>query len=564
MKVVIIGGVAGGASAAARLRRLDETAEIVILEKGNYISYANCGLPYYIGGKITNKSALTLQTPQKFYRRFRVDVRVCNEVIAIKPVEKSVVVYDSTTERKYEETYDKLIIATGAKPVVADLREESKDRIFTLRTVEDTLNIAAFIEKVNPKQAVIVGGGYIGLEMAENLLERGIVPTIVQRSSHVMGSVDIEIAHMLQQYMKEKGIQLRLQNRVQNVERVQERLEVHLTNGEVLPADMMIMSTGVTPDTPIVERAGLRLGAKASVDVNEALETSYPDIYAVGDAVEVVHYITGKKALIPLAGPANKQGRIVADNIHGKSEQYKGTQGSSIMKMFGRTVATTGINEKIAKEQGFAYDKIFLNALSHAEYYPDAKNIFMKVIFEKNTGKILGAQLWGSEGVDKRCDVIATAMRFGATAKQLTELELCYAPPFSSAKDPVNIAGFMIENILQGLVKQYHYHEIESLQNKGDVQMLDVRTKEEYQAGHIAGALHIPVDTLREHIAELDQTKPVYVNCQTGLRSYIACRILTANGFDSYNLAGGYGLYQQMQQECMNHRTQYPCGIEIK
>ena len=542
VKIVIVGGVAGGASAAARLRRLDEKAEIVMFEKSGYISYANCGLPYYIGGEITDSEELTLQTPQSFNARFNVDVRVNREVIDINRQSKTVTVLKTDSGKTYEESYDKLILAPGAKPIVPNFPGVENERIFTLRNVEDTFKIKSFIDEKQPKSAVVIGGGFIGLEMAENLISQGIEVTLAEKMPQLLGTLDSDLASFVHAKFASKGVNLKLGVTVKGFESRNGKIAVLADEIPETVADMVVLALGVTPDSSLASKAGLELGMKGSIAVNSHMQTSDPDIYAVGDAVEVEHFVTKQPALISLAGPANKQGRIAADNIYGISSVYQGSQGSSVIKLFDMTAATTGINEKQAKALGLDYDKVILSPSSHAGYYPGGKVMTLKVIYEKKTLKILGAQIVGSDGVDKRIDVIAVAIRAGLSAIQLKDLDLAYAPPYSSAKDPVNMAGFMIENIENGLVKQFHYDDIAGLRNRNDCILLDTRTNTEYSRGHAEGFVHIPVDTLRDRLDELDKSKKVYVMCQSGLRSYIACRILSQNGYDCYNFSGGYRL----------------------
>lgn len=564
MKVVIIGGVAGGATAAARLRRLDEQAEIIILERSGYISYANCGLPYYIGGEITDREALTLQTPESFWARFRIEVRVHNEVTAIYPAQKSVTVRRLGDGTVYEETYDKLILSPGARPVRPALPGINDSRIFTLRNVEDTFAIHAFIEQNAPRRAVVVGGGFIGLEMAENLTRQGIETTIVERMEQVMAPLDSDMACSVHAYLREKGVSLRLGETVAGFAPDEAGLRVRLESGDSVSADFVILALGIAPDTALVREAGLALGVRGSIAVNDRMQTSDPDIYAVGDAVESVHFVSGEKTLAALAGPANKQGRIAADQICGRESRYHGVQGSSVLKLFDMTVAATGLNEAAARAAGIAFDKTVTFSASHATYYPGATNMTVKTLFSPETGRLLGAQIVGFEGVDKRIDVLAAAVRMGMTGEALTELELSYAPPYSSAKDPVNMAGYVIENVRSGLVQQYHWHDVEALPRDGSVILLDTRTPAEYGRGHIEGAVNLPLDELRERLPELERSKPVYVNCHSGLRSYLACRILMQNGFECYNLSGGYRFYQIVMHEREDHRPAYPCGLPIK
>lgn len=564
MKVVIIGGVAGGATAAARLRRLDEQAEIIILERSGYISYANCGLPYYIGGEITDREALTLQTPASFWARFRIEVRVHNEVTAIHPERKNVTVRRLDDGVVYEEAYDKLILSPGAKPVRPALPGINDSRIFTLRNVEDTFAIHAFIEQNAPRRAVVAGGGFIGLEMAENLTQQGIETTIVERMEQVMAPLDSDMACSVHAYLREKGVNLRLGETVAGFTSNEAGLRVRLESGDSVSADFVILALGVAPDTALARAAGLALGVRGSIAVNDRMQTSDQDIYAVGDAVESVHFVSGEKTLAALAGPANKQGRIAADQICGRESRYHGVQGSSVLKLFDMTVAATGLNEAAARAAGIAFDKTVTFSASHATYYPGATNMTVKTLFSPETGRLLGAQIVGFEGVDKRIDVLAAAVRMGMTGEALTELELSYAPPYSSAKDPVNMAGYVIENVRSGLVQQYHWHDVEALPRDGSVILLDTRTPAEYGRGHIEGAVNLPLDELRERLPELERSKSVYVNCHSGLRSYLACRILMQNGFECYNLSGGYRFYQIVMHEREDHCPAYPCGLPIK
>ncbi len=564
MKIVIVGGVAGGATAAARIRRLDENAQIIVFERSGFVSYANCGLPYYIGGVITDPEELTLQTPESFRRRFHIDMRVRHEVTAIHPDKKTVSVRNLITGDEFEESYDKLLLSPGAKPVKPPISGKTPDRLFTLRTVEDTLAIRSFIEKEKPKTAILAGGGFIGLELAENLCELGVSVTIIQRPDHLLTPLDGDMASFIHSKMREHGVNLKFGASVEGFEQEKNGIKVLLKEEAPLQADMAILAIGVAPDTRLAEEAGLRLGMKKTIEVNERMETSAPDIYAVGDAVQVKHYITKNNAVISLAGPANKQGRIAADNMCGKESVYRGSQGSSVIKIFDLTAASTGINETAAKQSGIRYDKVYLSPANHAGYYPGGKTMSMKVLFEKDTYRLLGAQIVGYEGVDKRIDVLAAAMRAELSAPELAELDLAYAPPYSSAKDPVNMAGFIIENLADGRLKQFYPEEVDTLPRDGSITILDVRTEEEYTQGHVEGSCHIPVDELRERISEIDLTKPLYVICQSGLRSYLACCILNQHGADCYNLSGGYRFYQTVIKEQAASETALPCGFEQK
>ena len=561
MKVIIVGGVAGGATAAARIRRLDEQAEIVVFERSGYISYANCGLPYYIGGVIEDPEDLTLQTPESFYARFRVQMKVRHEVTAIHPEIQTVTVKNLETGEFFEEHYDKLLLSPGAKPVRPNLPGMDSSKIFTLRTVEDTFRIKEFVDLQKPKSAVLVGGGFIGLEMAENLRHLGLDVTIVQRPKQLMNHFDPDMAAFIHGQMRRSGVQLALGYSVEGFEETVSGMKVLLKDNAPLHADMVILAIGVTPESSLAKEAGLALGVKGSILVNDRMETSVPNIYAVGDAVQVKHFVTGEDTLLSLAGPANKQGRIAADNICGGDSRYSGSQGSSVIKIFDLTAATTGINETRAKAAGLSVDTVILSPMSHAGYYPGGKVMTMKVVFEKETFRLLGAQIVGYDGVDKRIDVLATAIHAGMKATQLKDLDLAYAPPYSSAKDPVNMAGFIIDNISNGL-KQWHLEDVPKLPRDGSVILLDTRTPGEFRRGHIDGFRNIPVDELRQRIGELEQGKPVYVICQSGVRSYIATRILEGHGFDAYNFAGGFRFYDAVMNDRALIERAAPCGMD--
>lgn len=564
MKVVIVGGVAGGATAAARLRRLDESAEIVILERSGYVSYANCGLPYYIGGTIQDKGALTLQTPESFRARFNIDVRVKNEVRSIQPEAHTVTVRRLDDGTEYTERYDKLILSPGAKAIRPPLPGIDLEGIFTLRTVEDTFRIREFLEHNRPKSAVVVGGGFIGLEMAENLIHAGVRTTLIQLDDQVLLPLDKDMAGEVHAYLRGQGLDLRLSTAVTGFRRQGNQLETLIGDQPPVAADLVILAIGVAPESELARQAGLTLGQKGSIVVDAHMRTSQPDIYAVGDAVELTHAVTGQKALVALAGPANRQGRVAADHIYGLGQKYAGAQGSSILKLFDMTAAATGLNEKAAKVAGVAYDKVVTYSASHATYYPGAQNMTIKTLFDPQTGRILGAEIVGFDGVDKRIDVMATAIRSGLTAQQLTELDLAYAPPYSSAKDPVNMAGYVIENLRSGLVKQYHWDQVDTLPADGSVTLLDVRTPQEVEDQGLLrpDAIHIPLDSLRQRLGELDQSKEIYVNCYSGLRSYLACRILSQLGFRCYNLSGGWRFWSYAAQDRTHDATlTHPCGI---
>ena len=559
MKVVIIGGVAGGATAAARIRRLDERAEIVILERTGYVSYANCGLPYFIGGEIGEESELTLQTPASFFARYRVDVRVLHEALSIDRGRREVLVKDLKTGQTYAEKYDKLLLSPGAKAVVPRGTHTEDGRVFTLRTVEDTFAIHRFVEERAPRRAVVVGGGFIGLEVAENLMRKGVRVTLVQRGEQVLTPLDRDMAAFLHAELLRCGVELRLG---ESFEQVETQSFCVVTDKGRYEADFAVIAVGVVPESELAREAGLALGVKGSIAVDARMRTSDPDIYAVGDAVEVRQFVTNEKTLIALAGPANKQGRIAADNICGIESEYRGSQGSSVVRVFSLAAAATGINEKTARAQGIAYEKVVLSPNSHASYYPGAQVMTMKVLYKKDTLRLLGAQIVGGEGVDKRIDVLATAIRAGLPAPALTDLDLAYAPPFSSAKDPVNMAGYLIENLVTGKVKQFHVEDVDALPRDGSVTLLDARTPREYARGHAEGFDNLPLDELRSRLAEVERGKPVYVMCQSGLRSYLACRILAQNGYECYNFSGGYRFYDAVRRGSAQALSAYPCGME--
>ena len=565
MKVIIVGGVAGGATAAARLRRLNENAEIIMIERFGYVSYANCGLPYYIGGTITDRSKLTLQTPQSFRNRFDVDARVRQEVVAIDRAARTVTIRRLDDGTVYVEGYDKLILSPGARPVTPDLPGIDAERLFTLRTVEDTYAVADFIDREQPRRATVVGAGFIGLEMAENLRERGLEVTVVQRGEHVMPVLDADMASLLHNHLREHGVELLLKADVTGFEETSDAISTILADGRVLESDLVMLSIGVAPESTLAREAGLELGLRGSIKVDAAMRTSDPDIYAVGDAVEVTNVVTGSPALIALAGPANKQGRIAADNICGLESEFGGSQGSSVLKLFELDAASTGLTLTAARAVGIDAEAVILSPANHATYYPGAETMTLKVVFERGTGRILGGQAIGRGGVDKRIDVLAVAIRARMTAANLTELDLAYAPPYSSAKDPVNMAGFMIENILDGLVDQVTWDEaLELAAEDGDAILLDTRTAGEHARDGIEGALHIPVDELREHLDELPRDKRLLVFCASGLRSYVACRILSQHGFACANVSGGYGFHSQVMRGCtVSHTCVGDCGLPV-
>lgn len=549
MKVVIIGGVAGGASAAARLRRLNEQAKIIVVERGPYVSFANCGLPYYIGGEIRDRSALTLQTPQSFLTRFNIDVRVRCEAVKIDPAAKTVTLRDLESGGETLESYDKLILSPGASPVRPPIPGAELEGVFTLRNIPDTDAIRAYMESRAAKSALIVGGGYIGLEMAENLLRAGLSVTVAEMADHLIAPFDADMAADVQQYVRQKGARLLLNSGVSAIEKQPDGRLAARVGAQKVTADLILLSVGVRPESALAAAAGLQLNERGQIVVDEAMHTSEADIYAVGDAVTVKNFYTGQEMFVPLAGPANRQGRIAADNICGISSAYHGTQGTAIMRFFDLTAASVGLNEKAADAAGIAYDKTYTYPSSHATYYPGSTNMSIKVLWEKESGRLLGAQIVGFDGVDKRMDVLSAAMRFGAGITDLTELELSYAPPFSSAKDPVNYLGFIGDNVRSGRLQQFFWHDVDALPRDGSVTLLDVRTKTEAAADAIDGFLNIPLDALRGHLDALPKDKPVYVHCFSGQRSYIACCILQGNGYTCYNLAGGIRLYRSVKRE---------------
>lgn len=548
LKTVIIGGVAGGASTAARLRRLDEKAEIIIIECGEYISYANCGLPYYIGGTIKVRDNLLVMSPQRFKEWFNIEVRVNNEALSIDRAKKEIIIMNQSTGEKYKESYDYLVLSPGAEPLRPPLPGIDSPGIFSLRTIPDTDRIYNYIQEYTPQKAVVVGAGYIGLEMAENLQHRGLEVTVVELAPQVLPPIDAEMAALVQQYLRSRGINLRLGDGVRQFHHDKNSgLKVELSGGEILEADLVLLSIGVKPETKLAREAGLEV--ERGIKVNDYMQTSDSSIYALGDAVEVTNLVTGKPAVIPLAGPANKQGRIVANNISGRRERYKGTQGTSVLKIFDMTVATTGANERVLKDAGIQYHIVIIHPNDFAGYYPGASPLSLKLLFSPE-GKILGSQAVGFSGVEKRIDVIATALRSGNTVYDLQALELAYAPPYSSAKDPVNIAGYVATNILQGDYKTIEVTELIDMEDPCAFQILDVREPEENELGKIPGSKNIPLGKLRERLNELDPQKEVITYCSIGLRSYLAMRILTLNGFNRVrNLSGGYRLYQALQNE---------------
>ena len=553
MKTLIVGGVAGGASCAARLRRLDEKREIVILERGGYVSFANCGLPYYVGEEIKDGSLLTLQSPESFRDRFRIEVRLHSEVIAVEPETKTVLVRKLPEGIEYREQYDRLVLSPGAKPILPNIPGTECKGVFTLRSIPDSVAIKEYIAEKKPASAVVVGGGYIGLEMAENLKKMGLAVSVVERAAHLLPPLDGDMAADVHRYAKDKGLRLYLGNSLEKIEDAEAGLRLTLSQG-TLETELVILAVGVRPDTGFLASSGIHLAPGGGIAVDRHMETNIPGIYAVGDGARIRSFLSGEFAFLPLAGPANKQGRIAADNLCGIPSEYKGTMGSSVLKLFDMTVAATGLNEEAAKKAGFDYHKTYGYFASHAKYYPNASMMSVKVLWDKKSLRILGGQIVGFDGVDKRMDVLATAIRLGGKVTDLAELELCYAPPFGSAKDPLNMIGFIGENVATGKLKQFFPEEVASLPRDGSVTLLDTRTRTEFDRGSIPGFMNIPLDELRENLHLIPVGRPVYVHCHSGFRSYIACRILTGNGYDCYNLAGGWRLYESV----MNDRDAVP------
>lgn len=547
-KLLIVGGVAGGASTAARARRLNEDAEIIMFERGEFVSFANCGLPYHISGEIENRSALVLQTPQSFKARFNVDVRVQHQVIAIDKRNQQVSVKNLQTGETYHESYDALLLSPGAAPVVPPIPGLRNPLTFSLRNIPDMDRIMAQISTQKPKHATVVGGGFIGLEMVEALRHIGISVSLVELSNQVMAPVDLEMANMLHQTLLAHQVDLKLNVGLQAVEQVEAGLELHLSNGETLATEMLITAIGVKPEVQLAAEAGLAIGELGGIAVDEQMRTSDPAIFAVGDAIESIDFMTGENVLVPLAGPANRQGRIAANNIFGANESYKRTQGTAICRVFDLAVASTGLSEKRLKNMALDYDKIYVHGASHAGYFPGAHPVSLKLLFAREDGKILGAQAVGKDGIDKRIDVLAVALRAGMTVHDLQDLELTYAPPFGSAKDVLNQAGFVAANYLKGDTVLCHSEEVAN--PSVDQVLLDVRNPGELEkVGSISGAINIPVDQLRERLAELPKDKQILIFCQVGLRGNVAYRMLHNHGFDAKNLTGGYKTYQLVQAQ---------------
>jgi NADPH-dependent 2,4-dienoyl-CoA reductase/sulfur reductase-like enzyme/rhodanese-related sulfurtransferase len=550
-KLLIIGGVAGGATAAARARRLDEGAEIILFERGSHISFANCGLPYYIGEAIGSRDDLLITTPQAFGERYNIDVRICSEVVAIDRKHKYVSVKNLETGDTYEEKYDKLILAPGAEPIKPPFEGIELEAIFNLRTIPDAEGIKNYTDAKNPESAVVVGGGYIGLEMAENLTLRGVKTTIIEMLDQVMASLDHEMAAIVHAHLKEKGVHCVLGNRVTSLSKENGRIGVSTDGGHHIECDMVISSIGVTPENKLARDAGLVIGTRGGIVVDATMRTSDPDIYGVGDAVEVKDFVTGSPTMTALAGPANKEGRIAADNAMGRKSTFRGTIGTAVVKVFDLTVASTGATEKALKGKEIPYLASYTHSGSHASYFPGATMMAIKLVFSPSSGRILGAQIVGGEGVDKRIDVLATAIRGQMTVYDMEELELAYAPPYSSAKDPINIAGFVAANMLKGDLETINWDEIADIDRDKDV-LVDLRNRDELDtAGTIEGAVHIPLNELRGELSGLDRSKSYIPFCAVGFRGYLAHRILVQNGFVSKNLSGGYKTFLGAKEETM-------------
>ncbi|WJG23813.1 FAD-dependent oxidoreductase [Vibrio furnissii] len=560
-KIVIIGGVAGGASAAARARRLSEDAQIIMFERGPFVSFANCGLPYHIGGDIKERANLLLQTPESFLARFNVDVRVMNDVVRINRADKTITVRNLLDQSEYEESYDFLLLSPGAGPIVPPIPGLDNPLTHSLRNIPDMDRILETIQMNQPDHATVIGGGFIGLEMMEAFHQLGIKTTLIEMADQVMTPVDREMAGFAHAEIRAKGIDLRLGVALQAVEfkpttsmpsidsgentehqHMSGELDLTLSNGETLTTDILIMAIGVRPETKLAAEAGLQIGALGGIETNESLQTSDPSIYAVGDAIEEKDFVTGQSTLVPLAGPANRQGRMAADNMLGRSETYQGTQGTAICKIFDLAVASTGKNEKQLKRAGIAYEKVYVHTASHASYYPGAEIVSFKMLFDPTSGKIFGAQAVGKDGIDKRIDVMAVAQRAGMTVEQLQHLELTYAPPYGSAKDVINQAAFVATNLMKGDAKAIHFDEIDSLTD--EQLLLDVRNPGELDnVGYLPGAINIPVDQLRQRMNELPKDKEIIIYCQVGLRGNVAYRQLVNNGYKARNLLGGYRTY---------------------
>lgn len=549
MKVIIIGGVAGGATCAARLRRLNENVEIILFEKGKYISFANCGLPYHIGGVIKERNNLLLFSPKNFKERFNVDVRTQQEVIEINRKKKRVLVRNGQNNKVYEEPYVKLVLAPGAIPKIIPIPGLPPEKMMTLRNMDDMDRIITQLTQNNIQTITVVGGGFIGLEIAENLHLRGCSIHLIEALPQVMGTIDYEMASLVHNHLRSKGIKCYLGKTIKHAREEQGKLKLVLSDSQEVETDFVIMSVGVIPDVSLAKKCQLKLGRFGGISVNKKMQTSDKNIYAAGDAVEIMNIITGKPALIPLAGPANKQARVIANNLNGIGDTYEGSVGTSITKIFDLNVGSTGLNTRTLKQLKFTFESVVIHGSNHAGYYPGASSISIKLFFHPKKGRIYGAQVVGGEGVDKRIDVLSSYIMRKGTIFDLTKFEQAYAPPFSSAKDPINIIGFVAENIIRGLVEKINFDQVETMYKKGAL-ILDVRTSTEYNLKHIEGALNIPLHKLRDNLNQLPKDKPIIVHCQVGLRSYNACRILKAKGYKNvYNLSGGFKTFNSYIQD---------------
>lgn len=547
MKVVIIGGVAAGATAAARLRRLSEDAEIVIIERSGFISYANCGLPYYIGGVIEDRKDLTLQTPESFWKRFRIEARVNSEALSIDRKRKAVRIKDGQSGRTYEEGYDYLLLSPGAEAIVPDIPGIGSSKVFTLRHTEDSFTIREAAVCFKGGKAVVVGGGFIGLETAENLVNAGLSVTLIQRSDHVMKPFDGDMASFLHKEIRGKDIDLKLNTSLLGFSEKEGKISAMTDKGD-FTADFAVLAIGVRPDSRLAADAGLETDRRGSIIVDDTMRTSDPAIYAAGDAVSITNRASGQKGMIALAGPANKEGRIAADNMAGIRSRYRGGTGVSVLKLFSLTAASAGMTEEAAAEAGIDYDTVFTLQSDHAGYYPGAEPLLLKLIYGKPDGRILGAQIVGKAGADKRIDAISHAIAMNLTADDLVSLDMAYAPPYSSAKDPVNIAGYIASNKLSGLLDEFSYKDIDTIDPENSM-LIDLRTPEETASGMIEGAVNIPLDELRDRLGEIDRSKTIYLYCRSGQRSYIGARILTGHGFKAKSLSGGYFLYSMIMRD---------------
>lgn len=561
-KIVIVGGNAGGATSATRLRRLDEEADIVLLEKGKHVSWANCGLPYFIGDEIENKEQLLVESPEAIGRRYNLDVRTKSEAIDIDPQEKEITVEDRGSGDTYREAYDKLILSPGAEPVKPPIESiEEVESLYTLRDIPDASSIKEAIGRENVERALIVGGGFVGLEMAENLSEAGLEVTLVEMMEQVLPALDYEMAAMLQNHLRNQAVDLYLENSVTEFEQRDNSVKATLKGGEEVETDLVILATGVRPKAGLAEKAGLEIGESGGIRVDEFLRTSETDIYAIGDAIEVRNCVTGEYQHIPLAGPANRQGRIAANNIGGQQEKHKCSMGTFIVKVFNLTAACTGANERDLDEAGLDYEKSYTFSSSHVDYYPGSDPMWIKLLFDPESGIIYGSQIVGHGGVDKRIDVLSTAIKSQLDVFELQELDLAYAPPYSSANDPVNVAGFVAGNIVDGIIDVTHWHDVDSLEPE-DTVILDVRSNMERSRGHIEGSKHIPLSQLRDRLDELPEDKTVVPHCSIGLRSYIASRILIQNGYDVKNLSGGFGIYSSVKRDQGEDFPVISCSLE--